>query len=306
MKDAAQPAPDANISFGDLAESVQFRNMSGIVAQLTGMHLALTDPELRRSATLFGAEHDLPLCRLIHTTAAGRNACRASTLKCARLAAKTHNSALHTCHAGMHDMIVPIYVEGRHIANFTCGQTLPEPPSEAGWRKYRQTCNHPGLSPAELKSAYMATPALDPDRLAALSKLVSLMAEYFREVGARLRQTRASAISKVTLARQYMETNFREQIRIAQVAGHVNMSPTYLSALFRKHAGRTMVGYLEQMRIDEARKLLGKPGKNISEIAYEVGFNNLTHFNRVFRKIAGCPPSEYRARIAHLRDACMT
>jgi AraC-like DNA-binding protein len=67
--------------------------------------------------------------------------------------------------------------------------------------------------------------------------------------------------------------------------------------MFRKVTGINFTDYLARLRIERAKNLLLNPNLRISEIAYEVGFQSLTHFNRVFKKIVGQPPTEYRLQL---------
>jgi AraC-like DNA-binding protein len=74
----------------------------------------------------------------------------------------------------------------------------------------------------------------------------------------------------------------------------VNTSTFYFCKLFKKATGLTFTDYVSRVRIEKAKNLLLNPNLRVSEIAYEVGFQSLTHFNRVFRKLTGQSPSHYR------------
>ena len=67
--------------------------------------------------------------------------------------------------------------------------------------------------------------------------------------------------------------------------------------MFKKHTGINFTDYLSRVRIEKAKNLLLNPNLRVSEIAYEVGFQSLTHFNRVFKRVAGLAPSGYRAKL---------
>ena len=62
---------------------------------------------------------------------------------------------------------------------------------------------------------------------------------------------------------------------------------------------RKIALYVSRVRVEKAKNLLLNPNARVSEVAYEVGFQSLTHFNRVFRKIVGESPTEYRKRLTH-------
>ena len=75
----------------------------------------------------------------------------------------------------------------------------------------------------------------------------------------------------------------------------MNISASYLCRLFKKTTGINYNQYRAHVRLENARQLLLKPNLRIGEIAYAVGFQSLTHFNRVFKNAVGQSPTEYRA-----------
>ena len=92
----------------------------------------------------------------------------------------------------------------------------------------------------------------------------------------------------------FLNENYARQISLEMTAHHVFLSPSYLSALFKKHLGRGFVDYLNDLRIQKARLLLEQTDLNINEIAGMVGFCEASYFIRVFRKYTGMSPTEYR------------
>ncbi len=95
-------------------------------------------------------------------------------------------------------------------------------------------------------------------------------------------------------ARQYIEENYDSQLNLEEVAGEVGLSSSYFSRSFKKKFGISFTDYLNQLRVDRARRLLQSSSKNISEIAAEVGYNDSNYFSKVFKKEEGLAPTEYR------------
>ncbi len=87
------------------------------------------------------------------------------------------------------------------------------------------------------------------------------------------------------------------------MAGAVNTSTFYFCKMFKKATGITFTDYLSRVRIEKAKNLLLNPNMRISEIAYAVGFQSLTHFNRMFHKLAGRSPTEYRETLPGVEAA---
>jgi len=96
----------------------------------------------------------------------------------------------------------------------------------------------------------------------------------------------------------FINENYNNQLRLKDAADIVNMSTTAFSRFFKKSTGKTFVNYVNALRIGWACKLLIESEMNIAEISYEVGFNNLSNFNRRFFERHKINPREYRHQFA--------
>jgi YesN/AraC family two-component response regulator len=101
----------------------------------------------------------------------------------------------------------------------------------------------------------------------------------------------------ITRAKEYIHEHQTEELSLGQVAKAVNTSTFYFCKMFKKVTGINFTDYLSRVRIEKSKNLLLNPNLRVSEIAFEVGFQSLTHFNRVFKKILGQSPTEYRAQL---------
>jgi transcriptional regulator GlxA family with amidase domain len=104
-------------------------------------------------------------------------------------------------------------------------------------------------------------------------------------------ETDSRRIKKVL---EYLQENYKKPVRLADVANLVNMSEVTFSRFIKKRTSRTFVEYLNGVRLGVATRLLIDTTGSIGEICYECGFNNLSNFNRIFRKRKGCTPKEFR------------
>ena len=95
--------------------------------------------------------------------------------------------------------------------------------------------------------------------------------------------------------------NQDRDVSLQDFAKTVNTSTFYFCKLFTKATGLTFTDYLSRVRIEKAKNLLLNPNLRISEVAYEVGFLSLTHFNRMFRKLTGQSPSAWREALPGAR-----
>src|SRR6201994_3308885 len=106
---------------------------------------------------------------------------------------------------------------------------------------------------------------------------------------------------RVRMARAYISSRQAEDFSLSDVARAIHVSPFYLCKIFKKATGLTFVEFRNRLRIESAMKLLANPNQSVSEIAYSVGFQSLTQFNRLFRRIVGQAPTTFRC---NLREAC--
>lgn len=95
-------------------------------------------------------------------------------------------------------------------------------------------------------------------------------------------------------ALEYMRENYAQKLRLEDVADHVYVSQWHLSKLMNRHTGKNFSELMNEVRVEKAKELLADPGYRIGDIAEQVGFLDMAHFSRVFKKITGSSPSDYR------------
>ena len=98
----------------------------------------------------------------------------------------------------------------------------------------------------------------------------------------------------VAMEKEYIQTNYAQDIGVAQIAEVLQITPNYLSTLFRKVEGITLIRCLTGIRLEHARALLENSQLRISQIAREVGYADSHYFTRVFKENFGFYPNEYR------------
>jgi len=98
-------------------------------------------------------------------------------------------------------------------------------------------------------------------------------------------------------AESYLEERYSEPFSLKEVANHVNIHPVHLAQTFRKFHRTTVGNYLRQIRLENARQNLIKTQKTLTEISYENGFSDQSHFTRLFKKEFGITPNEYRQNL---------
>ncbi len=99
---------------------------------------------------------------------------------------------------------------------------------------------------------------------------------------------------RVVKVQNYINKHYREEIRLSDLADLVGMSPTAFSRFFKLRTGRLVSDYVIDVRLGYASRALVDSTNSVSEICYDCGFNNVSYFNRIFKKKKGCAPKEFR------------
>ena len=99
---------------------------------------------------------------------------------------------------------------------------------------------------------------------------------------------------RVQKVKNFIDQNYRYEIRLPQLADIAGMSPSAFSRFFKLHTGRNLSEYIIDLRLGYASRMLVDSTHSIAEISFSCGFNNLSNFNRIFKKRKGCSPSEFR------------
>jgi len=97
--------------------------------------------------------------------------------------------------------------------------------------------------------------------------------------------------------REFIRANYKKKIKLIDISKAIYLSPYYLSHIFKKETGITLMKYLAKVRIEEAKYLLENTQWNTTRIAFEVGYSDQSYFCKVFKKIEGIPPYDYKKRM---------
>ena len=99
---------------------------------------------------------------------------------------------------------------------------------------------------------------------------------------------------RVLKVKNYISKYFMDEIRLGTLADIAGMSPSAFSRFFKLHTGRNLTDYIIDIRLGSASRLLVDTSQSVAEISFKCGFNNLSNFNRIFKKKKGCSPTEFR------------
>jgi AraC-like DNA-binding protein/ligand-binding sensor protein len=289
--------------FEALTRSKVYRDYAHAFSEATGLPIALRPVESWQ-LPLHGKRHEAPYCAVISERS---RACAGCLQMQERLSqAASHQPKTLVCPAGLCETAVPVRLGDRLIAFLQTGQVFAKKPTQ---RQFAQAAakasNHDkDVDQQQLKQAYFATRVVSPNQQDSATKLLSIFAEHLAILGNQVVVQEENAEPPViTKAKAYIQEHHTEQLSLGQVARAVNTSTFYFCKMFKKITGLHFTDYVSRIRIEKSRNLLLNPNLRISEIAYEVGFQSLTHFNRMFKRLTGQAPTDYRSRLMTPRAA---
>lgn len=100
-------------------------------------------------------------------------------------------------------------------------------------------------------------------------------------------------------ARDYIDEHYAEALTLEEISRQVNVSPQYFSKLFKEETGENFIDYLTGIRITRARDLLARNELSIKEICYKTGYSDPNYFSRIFKKVVGVTPTDYKGMVSY-------
>lgn len=205
-----------------------------------------------------------------------------------------------TCFAGLADSAVPLHIGDRLIGFLQTGQVFRQKPSGQQFTRTMRQLEEWDLKIDKQKAeeAFQQTRVVDHKQYDSMVRMLGIFSQHLGMVSNQLLvQQETSEPAAITRAKDFIQNHQSEDISLGDVARAVNTSTFYFCKMFKKATGLNFTDYLSRVRIEKAKNLLLNQNLRISEIAFEVGFQSLTHFNRVFKKIVGQSPTQYRLQL---------
>lgn len=280
-----------------LLNSKLYQDYEKAFAEATGLPLSLRPVESWQ-LPIHGKRNESPFCDILSQKS---KACAVCLSVQEELAGKAvENATTIICPVGLCDTAVPVKVGDRLVAYLQTGQVFNKPPTETQFEKAKKLVEQWGICEDEekLRKAFFSTRVVSNKRHESVIRLLSIFAQHLSLLSNQLvLQQEGSEPPIIRRAKEYIQEHQAENLSLGQVARAVNTSTFYFCKMFKKYTSINFTDYLSRVRIEKSKNLLLNPNLRVSEIAFEVGFQSLTHFNRVFKKILGQSPTEYRARL---------
>jgi AraC-like DNA-binding protein len=283
-----------------LVNSRVFQDYERAFSEATGLPVALRPVESWQLPH-HGKRNEGPFCALISEKSRACASCLSVQEKLSNLAAlQPHTMG---CPNGLSDTAVPVRLGDRLIGFLQTGQVFRKKPTEIQFDRVARQVATWGIDVdrEKLHKAYFSTQVVGTKQHEAVVKLLSIFAQHLSMLSNQVVVQQENSEPPVILrAKEYIQEHQTENLRLGHVARACNTSTFYFCKMFKKITGINFTDYLSRVRIEKSKNLLLNPNLRVSEIAYEVGFQSLTHFNRVFKKILGQSPTEYRAQLLGL------
>ena len=280
-----------------LTHSEMFQNYERAFVETTGMPLTLRPFETWQ-LPLHGRRKENPFCAMMAEKSRTCAACLQMQDKLAKAA--VNEPCTMTCAYGLCETAVPVKLGADTIGYLQTGQVMRQKPTAASFQRAVKEARalRVDIDNSPAREAYFKTPIVAQKKLESATSLLGIFADHLSMKSNQLAVQSANAEPPViTKAKQFIQEHHAEELSLGTVAKTVHTSIFYFCKLFRKVTGINFTEYVSRVRIEKAKNLLLNPNLRISEIAYEVGFQSLTHFNRVFKKLIGQSPTEYRSHL---------
>jgi AraC-like DNA-binding protein/ligand-binding sensor protein len=280
-----------------MSKEPMFDEFRRAFSRVTGMPLALR-PLDSHAPPHRGQCHENGFCALMAGT-------DATCGNCLRTQQRLHEEsrdgvAMVRCQYGLREAAVPVRLGQDAIGVLQTGQALERRPTEREFRQVANRVEETGarVAPSVLRRAYFETPVVPDGQLRSAAALLKVFAEHLALLGNQI-AIRSSNQDPciVRKAKEFIAGHLHEPLSLARVAAAVHVSPFYFCKLFHRSGDVTFKEYVSRARVERAKQLLLDPNKRVSEACFEVGFNSLTSFNRVFHAVTGMTPTEYREQL---------
>ena len=299
MANAALPGAHGNANrqlIDTLLRSRLFRDYESVFTKATGLPLTLRPLEHWQLAH-HGKKHENPFCALLAEQPATLAVCLQAHEQMIR-----HTKVLPhtvTCPFGLTETAVPVKLGDNVIGYLRIGQVLRHTPVKSDTTKVARTLSEHGVRfTNKIRDAWEKNPLMPPDKYNAIIRLLTFFAEQLSALINQIMLEKQNAEPLIVQkAREYIRKNRAESLSLTDVAKASGASVFHFCKVFKKSTGLKFTDYVARVRLEDAKAELLNPNRRISEVAYDVGFQSLTQFNRMFKRIFGQSPTQFRAHL---------
>lgn len=283
------------IDYKDIRSLNTLERLQESLHSLTGLAFDFIDLDNKDGQSI--AKYEVELCRLVNKTQAGREACRQCGANCKKECLTTKKPVSQVCHLGLTDVLVPLIVRKKVIGILTAGQFLLEPPNQEDFPKIFKRLEKLkiDISESQAQKYFYELPICSRKKIDAVISLLMEFSVYVTDAEHRLMILKQhSQMDGVNLAINFIQSRFQERLSLKDIAVAAHVSPSHLRKLFREKINISPITYLNNYRLNTSAELLKQTNIQIIQVAYQMGFESVSHFNHLFKRRFGQSPSQYR------------
>lgn len=282
---------DSEKSMNILVNSEKLRKLLTSLYMIAGIQTNIYD-EHGEDIKLFGNHADF--CRIINSTAAGHERCVQCDRAAVKCCAESRKPYRYRCHAGLKEVIIPIFDSGKPVAFLAFGQVLDDTPYREQWNHTLTTLSWYDGDILELRDCFWRLIQLSDDKMHAYEDILCALTSYIQLE----RIICSTELSDEQRLEEYIDKHYMEKLSLKKISDDLHMGTTKLCALAKKLSGDGSVTKLTtNRRIAEAKILLYNKRLSVAEIAERVGFSDYNYFTKMFKKTVGVTPSQYRKQL---------
>lgn len=256
---------------------------------LTGIKFALMDDQGRE---IYSSSHQAPFCGEIMREEGGRARCHACDRHAVEQVGRTHVRYPYVCHAGLHEVAVPVMEQEQVVAVILFGQMLDTSPRAEQWLRVSQQCAWHANQEALLQ-AFQGVRQFSSQQMTAC---MDILEDCIHQASPR----ELIYHDKAFAFQNYLDLYFSQKLDVQKLCQAMHMGKTQLYDLCQRHFQQTPMAMLHEKRIEVAKKMLLGTDEPIGSIAQSVGIPDQNYFTKLFKRLVGCVPSVFRSQRGHI------
>lgn len=255
---------------------------------LTGIQTNICDIS-GQSVRLLGSYCEF--CGLINSSQEGHRRCLSCAEEAAEKCARLGKTYKYKCHAGLLEVIVPIFDNSEPVAFIIFSQLPDDSPKRLKWEEACGLLSWYTGDMSELEAAFALLDRCPKKKSDAYENVLETVTSYIRLEGI----VRSAEFTDRQKLEMYIDQHYTEKLSLKKISDDLCIGTTKLCALAKEVSpGSTVTKLITRRRIDAAKLLLTNERHSVAEISEKVGFSDYNYFTKNFRKLVGVTPTEYR------------